>query len=107
MARYPISIPSDQRIQFNQICICERNPEERSPLKMAMVVASVLVILVFKEVYSSLPGKCPISLPLAVLHKVYHPGDFIIGAILSQIYVFSTPATFERNPSFDVFDNVM
>lgn len=74
---------------------------------MVMVVASILVILVFEEVYSSLPGKCPISLPLAVLHKVYHPGDFIIGAILSQIYVFPTPATFEKNPSFDVFDNVM
>lgn len=74
---------------------------------MVMVVASMLVILVFETAYNSHLVKCPTSLPLAVLHKDYHPGDFIIGAILSQIYVFSPSATFERNPSFDVFDNVM
>ncbi|XP_039180252.1 vomeronasal type-2 receptor 26-like [Crotalus tigris] len=74
---------------------------------MVMFMASVLVILVFEAAYNSHPVKCPISLPLAFLHKDYHPGDFIIGAILSQIYVFPPSATFERNPSSDVFDNVI
>ncbi|XP_039180251.1 vomeronasal type-2 receptor 26-like [Crotalus tigris] len=74
---------------------------------MVMFMASVLVILVFEVAYNSHPVKCPTSLPLAILHKDYHPGDFIIGAILSQIYVFSPSATFERNPSSDVFDNVI
>lgn len=74
---------------------------------MVMFMTPVLVILVLEAAYNSHLVKCPTSLPLAILHKDYHPGDFIIGAILSQIYVFFPSATFERNPSFDVFDNVM
>ncbi|XP_063158743.1 vomeronasal type-2 receptor 26-like [Candoia aspera] len=74
---------------------------------MVMFVATILVMLVFEEVCSSSPVKCPTSLPLSILHKDYQTGDFIIGAILSQIYLFSTPATFEINPAFDVFDNII
>lgn len=74
---------------------------------MEMFLASILLILVYDEASSSPPVKCPTSLPLSILHKYYHSGDFIIGAILSQIYVFSIPATFERNPSFDVSDNIV
>ncbi|XP_025032969.1 vomeronasal type-2 receptor 26-like, partial [Python bivittatus] len=64
-------------------------------------------MLMFEEAGNSPPVKCPTSLPLSILHKHHHPGDFIIGGILSQIYLFSTPATFERNPSFEIFDNII
>lgn len=76
-----------------------------SLFKMEMFLASMLVILAYEKASSSPPVKCPISLPFSILHKYYHPGDVIIGAILSQIYVFSISTTFERNPSFDVSDN--
>ncbi|ETE60992.1 hypothetical protein L345_13260, partial [Ophiophagus hannah] len=101
--RHTISVYVSQYILFNKKECVTGNLEESSSFKMEMFLASILVILVHKEASSSPPVKCPISLPLSVLHKYYHPGDFIIGAIFSQIYVLSIPATFERNPSFDVW----
>ncbi|XP_053117355.1 vomeronasal type-2 receptor 26-like [Hemicordylus capensis] len=44
-------------------------------------------------------GKCPLSDPLPILHKYYHPGDHIIGGIISQIYIFSNEITFKKYPS--------
>lgn len=44
------------------------------------------------------------SHPLSILHKYYYPGDFTIGGILSQIYVFSNLLNFKEDPSTEVFD---
>ncbi|KAF7234805.1 Vomeronasal type-2 receptor 26 [Varanus komodoensis] len=54
-----------------------------------------------------LDATCSISEPLPILHKQYHPGDFIIGGIMSQIYVFSLPITFMQRPSVDLFDEIV
>ncbi|KAM6449108.1 vomeronasal type-2 receptor 26-like [Liasis olivaceus] len=71
---------------------------------MVVFVASVVGMLTLQIVQNSPSVKCPMSQPLSILHKYYYPGDFIIGGILSQIYVFSNLLTFEEDPSSEVHD---
>ncbi|KAK9397893.1 type-2 vomeronasal receptor [Crotalus adamanteus] len=51
--------------------------------------------------------KCPIKAPLPILHKYYQPGDFIIASITSQVYIFSSPITFQKQPSDETFDDLL
>ncbi|KAG8140696.1 hypothetical protein E2320_003352, partial [Naja naja] len=51
--------------------------------------------------------KCPIKAPLPILHKYYKPGDFIIASITSQVYIFSSPVTFQKPPSEETFDDLL
>ena len=52
-------------------------------------------------------AKCSTSEPLPILYKHHQSGDIIIGAIMSQIYVFSAPATFSSPPSPELFDETV
>ncbi|KAM3821240.1 vomeronasal type-2 receptor 26-like [Vipera latastei] len=52
-------------------------------------------------------AKCPVGKPLFILHKYYQPGDFIIASIFSQIYIFSSPISFQKPPSEEGFDDLV
>ncbi|XP_070810267.1 vomeronasal type-2 receptor 26-like [Pituophis catenifer annectens] len=52
-------------------------------------------------------AKCPIKAPVPILHKYYQPGDFIIASITSQVYIFSSPVTFQKPPSDETFDGLL
>lgn len=52
-------------------------------------------------------AKCPVGKPLFILHKYYEPGDFIIAGIFSQIYIFSSPISFQKPPSEEGFDDLV
>ncbi|XP_026546090.1 vomeronasal type-2 receptor 26-like [Notechis scutatus] len=52
-------------------------------------------------------AKCPVGKPLFILHKYYQPGDFIIAGIFSQIYIFSSPISFQKPPSEEGFDDLV
>ncbi|XP_063158781.1 vomeronasal type-2 receptor 26-like [Candoia aspera] len=39
--------------------------------------------------------------------QYYQPGDFIIAGILSQIYIFSSPISFQKQPSEESFDDLV
>ncbi|XP_070810266.1 vomeronasal type-2 receptor 26-like [Pituophis catenifer annectens] len=52
-------------------------------------------------------AKCPIKAPLPIVHKYYQPGDFIIASITSQVYIFSSPVTFQKPPSDESFDDLL
>ncbi|XP_029140393.1 vomeronasal type-2 receptor 26-like [Protobothrops mucrosquamatus] len=51
--------------------------------------------------------KCPIKAPLPIVHKYYQLGDFIIASITSQVYIFSSPVTFQKQPSDETFDDLL
>ncbi|XP_063158813.1 vomeronasal type-2 receptor 26-like [Candoia aspera] len=52
-------------------------------------------------------AKCPVTGPLPILHKYYQPGDFIIASITSQVYLFSSPITFQKQPSDETSDDLL
>ncbi|XP_025032646.1 vomeronasal type-2 receptor 26-like, partial [Python bivittatus] len=85
-----------------QIDLCGWNSDGRVTCKM--FVTLILVILELPVIHNCPPVKCPMSLPLSIPHQYYYPGDFIIGGVFSQFYIFSNPITFERDPSHDAFD---
>ncbi|XP_060110724.1 vomeronasal type-2 receptor 26-like [Heteronotia binoei] len=45
--------------------------------------------------------------PLPILHQYYQPGEYIMAAILSQIYMWSKEITFEKRPSIEIFDDII
>ncbi|XP_062993091.1 vomeronasal type-2 receptor 26-like [Elgaria multicarinata webbii] len=72
------------------------------------MVFVALVFLYLPQVVCKIPNlKCNISDPLPILHKHYQSGDFIIGGIMSQIYIFSSLMTFKEHPSTDLFDDIV
>ncbi|KAM6449126.1 vomeronasal type-2 receptor 26-like [Liasis olivaceus] len=52
-------------------------------------------------------AKCPVGDPLSILHQYYQPGNFIIAGIFSQIYIFSNPISFQKQPSEEHFDDLV
>nr|XP_056720623.1 vomeronasal type-2 receptor 26-like [Euleptes europaea] len=68
-----------------------------------LVVGLVLLPLAMCEVPLF---KCPIRDPLPIIHKYFKSGDLIIAAIMSQIYTFCNPITFENYPSEELFDDL-
>uniref|UniRef100_A0ABM5GQ75 Vomeronasal type-2 receptor 26-like n=1 Tax=Pogona vitticeps TaxID=103695 RepID=A0ABM5GQ75_9SAUR len=72
------------------------------------MVFVVLLFLFWPQVTCQIPiAKCTISDPLPILYKHHQSGDIIIGAIMSQIYVFSALVTFTNRPSPDLFDDIV
>ncbi|XP_062993095.1 vomeronasal type-2 receptor 26-like [Elgaria multicarinata webbii] len=66
------------------------------------------VLVLLPQVLCKVPSaKCTISEPLPILHKYYQPGDFITGGIISLIYMFSAPITFEKQPSQELFEDLV
>ncbi|XP_053120160.1 vomeronasal type-2 receptor 26-like [Hemicordylus capensis] len=73
-----------------------------------IVLFMVLVVLCLPAVARSAPAaSCTISDPLPILHKFYQSGDLLIIGIISQIYVFSSQATFEKRPSSELYDDIL
>ncbi|XP_034992736.1 vomeronasal type-2 receptor 26-like [Zootoca vivipara] len=73
-----------------------------------MVHFMLLVSLLLPQaVWSLTVAQCGISDPLPVNHKYYQSGDLIIAGILSQIYTFSNPITFENHPSHELLDDIV
>ncbi|XP_077171521.1 vomeronasal type-2 receptor 26-like [Paroedura picta] len=71
-----------------------------------MVVYVVVVLVMLPQTVCKLSIKmCETRNPVPVRHKFYQPGDLIIGGIISQIYMFSDPITFERYPFHKLFDD--
>ncbi|XP_062993084.1 vomeronasal type-2 receptor 26-like [Elgaria multicarinata webbii] len=64
-------------------------------------------VLLPQVVSSSPSAKCSISDPLPILHKHYQSGDFIIGGIMSQIYMFSNLIEFTKRPSKELFGDII
>ncbi|XP_062993085.1 vomeronasal type-2 receptor 26-like [Elgaria multicarinata webbii] len=58
-------------------------------------------------VCNSINAKCSISDPLPILHTHYQSGDFIIGGIMSQIYMRSNMTEFTIRPSKELFENMV
>ncbi|XP_062993090.1 vomeronasal type-2 receptor 26-like [Elgaria multicarinata webbii] len=72
------------------------------------VVFVALIFLYLPQVVCKIPDlKCIISDPLPILHKHYQSGDFIVGGVMSQIYIFSSLVTFKGLPSTDLFDDIV
>ncbi|KAG8140697.1 hypothetical protein E2320_003353, partial [Naja naja] len=65
----------------------------------------VLVVVLYGQRKIPL-AKCPIKAPLPIVHKYYQPGDFIIASITSQVYIFSSPITFQKPPFHETFDDL-
>ncbi|XP_020633799.3 vomeronasal type-2 receptor 26-like [Pogona vitticeps] len=52
-------------------------------------------------------SKCVTSNPPSFKHKYYYPGDLIIAAVTSQLYMASSHITFRRHPSEELFDEII
>ncbi|XP_053225712.1 vomeronasal type-2 receptor 26-like [Podarcis raffonei] len=73
-----------------------------------MMVLVVLIFVLLPQAVCKLPNaKCSIRDPLPILHKYYQPGDLNIAGISSQNFVFSSPMTFEKPPSTELFGDIM
>ncbi|KAG6539345.1 type-2 vomeronasal receptor [Crotalus adamanteus] len=73
-----------------------------------LFLALMIVLAVVLYGQRKIPlARCPIKAPLPILHKYYQPGDFIIASITSQIYIFSSPVTFQKSPSDETFDDLL
>ncbi|XP_029140391.1 vomeronasal type-2 receptor 26-like [Protobothrops mucrosquamatus] len=76
--------------------------------KVVLFVALVIGIRTLPHGLSKVSiAKCPVGKPLFILHKYYQPGDFIIATIFSQIYIFSSPISFQKPPSEEGFDDLV
>lgn len=76
--------------------------------KVVLFVALVIDIWTLPHGLSMVSiAKCPVGKPLFILHKYYQPGDFIIASIFSQIYIFSSPISFQKPPSEEGFDDLV
>ncbi|XP_070584770.1 vomeronasal type-2 receptor 26-like [Erythrolamprus reginae] len=84
------------------------NKARRLSDKVMLFLALIIILVVVPYGQRKIPlAKCPIKAPLPVLHKYYQPGDFIIASITSQIYMFSSPVTFQKQPSEETFDDLL
>ncbi|XP_015266905.1 PREDICTED: vomeronasal type-2 receptor 26-like [Gekko japonicus] len=71
-----------------------------------MVVYMVVVLVMLPQTVCKISViMCSTRNPLPIRHKYYQPGDLIIGGIISQIYMFSDPITFEHYPFHKLFDD--
>ncbi|XP_025030382.1 vomeronasal type-2 receptor 26-like [Python bivittatus] len=49
---------------------------------------------------------CNIHYPLPISHRYYQPGDLTIAGIISQVFTFSDPLTFNQHPSHSLLDDI-
>ncbi|XP_058038442.1 vomeronasal type-2 receptor 26-like [Ahaetulla prasina] len=74
--------------------------------KVVVFVALMIAIQALLHAPHKVPdAKCPVGEPLSILHKYYQPGHFIIAGIFSQIYIFSSPISYEMPPSEESLDD--
>ncbi|XP_062993081.1 vomeronasal type-2 receptor 26-like [Elgaria multicarinata webbii] len=79
-----------------------------APVAVQAAVRHTVSVLLAPVVCSSPSAKCSISDPLPILHKHYQSGDFIIGGIMSQIYIiFSNLIEFTKCPSKELFGDIV
>ncbi|XP_063158679.1 vomeronasal type-2 receptor 26-like [Candoia aspera] len=62
--------------------------------------------IIFSTVSDVPVATCKIRYPLPISHRYYHPGDLTIAGIISQVYTFSDPVTFNQHPSHDLLDEI-
>ncbi|XP_026578334.1 vomeronasal type-2 receptor 26-like, partial [Pseudonaja textilis] len=56
---------------------------------------------------SSIPSRtCHIRYPLPISHQYYQPGDLSIAGIISQVFTFSNPVTYNQHPSHNLLDEI-
>ncbi|XP_044289832.1 vomeronasal type-2 receptor 26-like [Varanus komodoensis] len=72
-----------------------------------LVLMFLILVFIPQVVYGSPIAKCPISNPLPMKHKYYRSGDVIIGGVISQIFTFSNPISFQSHPSQDLLDHLV
>ncbi|XP_032092277.1 vomeronasal type-2 receptor 26-like [Thamnophis elegans] len=66
-----------------------------------------LILLLLPQTMSNVPvATCNIYYPLPISHRYYQPGDFSIAGIISQVYTFSDPVTFNQHPSHNLLDEI-
>ncbi|XP_054850297.1 vomeronasal type-2 receptor 26-like [Eublepharis macularius] len=71
-----------------------------------MVAFAMLILALLPLAVGKIPPvTCPIRDPLPILHKYYKSGDLIIAGVISQIYIFTNPITFDKRPSEELFDD--
>ncbi|XP_058038508.1 vomeronasal type-2 receptor 26-like [Ahaetulla prasina] len=49
---------------------------------------------------------CHIRYPLPISHRYYQPGDLSIAGIISQVFTFSNPVTYNQYPSHNLLDEI-
>ncbi|XP_015277263.1 PREDICTED: vomeronasal type-2 receptor 26-like [Gekko japonicus] len=71
-----------------------------------MVVFVVLKLVLVPLAICKVPVKFPIREPRPILHKYYRSGDLILAGIMSQIFIYPSPVTFQKCPSQELFDDL-
>ncbi|XP_066486712.1 vomeronasal type-2 receptor 26-like [Tiliqua scincoides] len=73
-----------------------------------MVAFMTLVLVLLPQRVCKLPlRKCGVCEPLPIDHQYYQPGDFIIGSIIAQNYLFLNLIAFEKCPSPELIDDLV
>ncbi|KAK9397807.1 type-2 vomeronasal receptor [Crotalus adamanteus] len=66
-----------------------------------------LILLLLPQTMSDVPvATCNFYYPLPISHRYYQPGDLSIAGIISQVYTFSDPVTFNQHPSHNLLDEI-
>ncbi|XP_042329788.1 vomeronasal type-2 receptor 26-like [Sceloporus undulatus] len=74
---------------------------------MLVFIGFGLLLLLPQAVCEVPNSKCLAGDPLTIRHKYYQLGDFIVGAIISQIYIPSDGIIFKIHPSQNLGDELM
>ncbi|XP_066486720.1 vomeronasal type-2 receptor 26-like [Tiliqua scincoides] len=73
-----------------------------------MVAFMTLVLVLLPQTVCKLPlRKGSVCEPLPIDHQYYQPGDFVIGSIIAQNYLFLNPVDFEKCPSPELIDGIV
>ncbi|XP_066486709.1 vomeronasal type-2 receptor 26-like [Tiliqua scincoides] len=73
-----------------------------------MLAFMLLVLVLLPQTVCNLPlRKCNVREPLPIDHQYYRPGDFVIGSIIAQNYLFLNPVAFEKRPSPEHIDGLV
>lgn len=88
-----------------QMTMWER-PEGKLSCKMVIFV--VLVLTLLPRAVCKVPVvKCSSGEPLPFLYKFYQSGELVVAGVLSQSYMFSTPMSFDKRPSHELFNDLV
>ncbi|XP_066486717.1 vomeronasal type-2 receptor 26-like [Tiliqua scincoides] len=73
-----------------------------------MVAFMILILVLLPQTDCKLLlRKCNVCEPLPIDHQYYQPGNFVIGSIIAQNYLFLNPAAFEKRPSPEHIDGLV
>lgn len=77
-------------------------------LSCEMIIFMRLAFLLLPQVECHIPRtQCAVHDPVSILHKYYQPGDLLIPAVISQIYITSAAITFQKHPSGEEVEEFM